>query len=367
MVRIGHLLYCQANCMAIYHGGVFCIMKISLLPTAVALLTLLSITSCGQPTAAPAPHSTPQTSAYVDQSLQRFYHILGTEYDAINHTVTVHVSRIHTGPVNAQTMRKIGSEATIDSADVGGIVNFATAEYPKKHITRVRVLDHSLGWNFSKTGQHSGGVRAESSAGGNSMKAASLSHGTVDTNGAKTIASIPVPSTTGSSDASQTQTDTSSSSNSPSSTIHIPPTGVRLDPNLTPVAGIHASYAAKVQAVEQIAQSKLGTPYIWGHNEDRGQYGFDCSNFTEYVYHHALGYLFTTSSKGQYQNVGDPVSTSSMAPGDLLIFDDGGHVGIYVGHGEMIQEGGGLHKVGYLPMHPGSYWYNHLSAVKKMF
>ncbi|KUO96247.1 hydrolase Nlp/P60 [Ferroacidibacillus organovorans] len=151
------------------------------------------------------------------------------------------------------------------------------------------------------------------------------------------------------------------------STLPTLPLGVHLDPNITPLAPIHATYEQKFQAVLTVAQDKLGTPYIWGHNEDRGQYGFDCSNFTEYVYHHALGYLMSTSSRVQATSVGDPVPIGDMQPGDLLIFNNGGHVGIYIGNGQMIQEGGGLGKVGYLRVSPGSYWYNHLTAVKRMF
>ncbi|QSO51453.1 C40 family peptidase [Alicyclobacillus curvatus] len=153
---------------------------------------------------------------------------------------------------------------------------------------------------------------------------------------------------------------------SPTMNFQLPP-GVSLDPAVTSLAGVNASQQAKANAVLQIAASKLGTPYIWGHNEDRGQYGFDCSNFTAYVYHHALGYKMSGASQVQYHSVGWTVPVSSMRPGDLVIFDNGGHVGIYAGNGVMIQEGGGLGKVGYLKLTPGSYWYNHISAVRRMF
>ncbi|MFD1674612.1 C40 family peptidase [Alicyclobacillus fodiniaquatilis] len=145
------------------------------------------------------------------------------------------------------------------------------------------------------------------------------------------------------------------------------PPGVTIDHNMTPLASENASTQAKTDAVLKVAESKLGTPYIWGHNEDRGQYGFDCSNFTAYVYHHALGYKITTFSTKQYTSVGYDEPKSDMQSGDLLSFNDGGHSGIYVGNGEMIQCGGGLGKVGYLSVKPGSYWYKHLSAVKKMY
>ncbi|MFD1678137.1 NlpC/P60 family protein [Alicyclobacillus fodiniaquatilis] len=151
-----------------------------------------------------------------------------------------------------------------------------------------------------------------------------------------------------------------------SSSVQLPP-GISLDPSITPIASVNATSTAKFNAILKVAKSKLGTPYELDHNEDRGQTGFDCSNFVEYVYHHALGYLFSTASKTQYTSVGTKVAISKMQPGDLLSFDDGGHSGIYIGNNEMIQCGGGLGKVGYLSVAPGSYWYKHLSAVKRMY
>jgi cell wall-associated NlpC family hydrolase len=145
------------------------------------------------------------------------------------------------------------------------------------------------------------------------------------------------------------------------------PPGVTSDPSITPIAGLNATTDQKFAAILQIAQSKLGTKYALGHNEDNGQYGFDCSNYVEYVFHHALGYYFSTSSVTQYTSVGTTVPTADMRPGDLLTFNNGGHSGIYIGNGQMIQCGGGLAQVGYLKVAPGSYWYTHLSAVKRMF
>lgn len=139
------------------------------------------------------------------------------------------------------------------------------------------------------------------------------------------------------------------------------------DSSVSPLAPLKATHKAKFAAVLKVAQSKLGTPYIWGHNEDRGQYGFDCSNYTAYVYHHALGYKMSGASQVQYHSVGTPVSVKDMQTGDLVIFEKGAHVGIYVGNGKMIEEGGGLGKAGYLSMAPGTYWYNHISSVKRMF
>lgn len=149
-------------------------------------------------------------------------------------------------------------------------------------------------------------------------------------------------------------------------TSDLPP-GVKLDSNIRATVPLNTNYQTKADAVLSIAESKMGTPYIHGHNEDRGQFGFDCSNFTSYVYHHALGYKMTSSSRRQASSVGWNISRNAMQPGDLLIFDNGRHVGIYAGNNQVIQEGGGLKKVGFLNLAPGSYWSNHLTAVKRMF
>lgn len=132
-------------------------------------------------------------------------------------------------------------------------------------------------------------------------------------------------------------------------------------------AKLDASWQRKENMVLRVAKSKLGTPYRWGHNEDRGQYGFDCSNYVEYVYHHALGYKFSGSSKVQARRVGWRVSKKYMRPGDLLIFEHGKHVGIYIGHNKMIQEGGGAGKVAIMKIGKGWYWHNKITSVKRMF
>lgn len=145
------------------------------------------------------------------------------------------------------------------------------------------------------------------------------------------------------------------------------PPGVTYDASVHAIAPPNSTNQQKFNAILQVARAQLGTPYVWGTSKDRGQNSFDCSNFTAYVYHHALGYKMSGSSQTQYHSVGWTVAKSSMQPGDLLVFDQGGHVGIYIGSGEMIQEGGGLGKVGYLKVSPGSYWYNHLTVVKRMY
>ena len=67
--------------------------------------------------------------------------------------------------------------------------------------------------------------------------------------------------------------------------------------------------------------------------------GFDCSGFTMYLYAQ-LGYSLPHSATAQYKNCGYAVAKSDLQPGDLVFFSDSshaiGHVGIYIGNGQII-------------------------------
>jgi peptidoglycan DL-endopeptidase CwlO len=80
-----------------------------------------------------------------------------------------------------------------------------------------------------------------------------------------------------------------------------------------------------------IAERYLGVPYVWGGASPSG---FDCSGLTMYVYAQ-LGVSLPHNAAAQYAQL-PHVAESDLEPGDLVFFDGLGHVGIYIGGGEMI-------------------------------
>ncbi|MEW2292271.1 bifunctional lytic transglycosylase/C40 family peptidase [Streptomyces sp. NPDC006743] len=90
------------------------------------------------------------------------------------------------------------------------------------------------------------------------------------------------------------------------------------------------------------AQSKLGTPYLWGGEGTAEQGGrFDCSGLTQAAYR-SVGITLPRVANDQY-NAGPHPQRDELLPGDLVFFSHDPndsraihHVGIYVGGGYMI-------------------------------
>lgn len=85
------------------------------------------------------------------------------------------------------------------------------------------------------------------------------------------------------------------------------------------------------------ADSWMGTPYVWGGNDRNG---VDCSGFVTQVYLRSLDIKLPRTS-AQQQEFCTTISRNDLQPGDLVFFtvrggDRVGHVGIYIGDGNMV-------------------------------
>ena len=93
---------------------------------------------------------------------------------------------------------------------------------------------------------------------------------------------------------------------------------------------------AKISSLFSFAASYIGTRFVWGGTSPNP--GFDCSGFTQHVFHH-LGINLRRTSQEQYLE-GTPVTENNLQPGDLVFFSTytcgASHVGIYVGGGRMV-------------------------------
>lgn len=83
------------------------------------------------------------------------------------------------------------------------------------------------------------------------------------------------------------------------------------------------------------AMQYIGVPYVFGGTSP---YGFDCSGYVQYIFAHA-GINLPRTADAQYE-VGTPVSTTDLMPGDAVFFTTytygASHVGIYLGDGNFI-------------------------------
>ena len=124
-------------------------------------------------------------------------------------------------------------------------------------------------------------------------------------------------SSSSNSSSSNSNSNSSNSSNSSSSSDSSSPSGV--------------TTSGSAQAIVNEAYKHLGKAYVWGA---KGPDNFDCSGFTSYVYQAVTGIWIGGDTYSQIYS-GREVSYSELQPGDL-VFPHSGHVGIYIGNGQMI-------------------------------
>jgi cell wall-associated NlpC family hydrolase len=81
----------------------------------------------------------------------------------------------------------------------------------------------------------------------------------------------------------------------------------------------------------RVASKYIGVPYVFGGSTPAG---FDCSGFVRYVWaQFGISLAHSVSAEGRR---GKLIHAKDAQPGDLVIWNDGGHVGIYAGGGNMI-------------------------------
>jgi peptidoglycan DL-endopeptidase CwlO len=86
-----------------------------------------------------------------------------------------------------------------------------------------------------------------------------------------------------------------------------------------------------------VAEHYLGVRYLWGGSNP--QSGFDCSGFVKFVYAQ-LGLTLAHYAATQYATT-PHIDPSQLEAGDLVFFEPHangpGHVGIYIGEGQLIE------------------------------
>jgi peptidoglycan DL-endopeptidase CwlO len=80
-----------------------------------------------------------------------------------------------------------------------------------------------------------------------------------------------------------------------------------------------------------VAERYLGVPYVWGGASPSG---FDCSGLMYFAYKQIGKYVphYTVAEWNAFPHV----PLNQLQPGDLVFFDGLGHVGMYIGGGQMI-------------------------------
>jgi len=80
-----------------------------------------------------------------------------------------------------------------------------------------------------------------------------------------------------------------------------------------------------------VALQQLGTPYVWG---GAAPGGFDCSGLASYAF--AQIGKSVPHYTGAIWSAFPHVASGTEEPGDMVFFNGGGHMGIYIGNGQFV-------------------------------
>ena len=109
------------------------------------------------------------------------------------------------------------------------------------------------------------------------------------------------------------------------------------------------------QAVIDYACQFIGNPYVWGGTSLTN--GADCSGFVQSVYANFGVSMPRTSSA--MRSAGTEVSYSEAVPGDVICYE--GHVGIYIGNGQIVNAIDEAHGIG-----ASSATYTNIITVRRL-
>jgi len=130
--------------------------------------------------------------------------------------------------------------------------------------------------------------------------------------------------------ASSTATAATSATSDPSFDDALAALG--LSSNGTPAA---TTSGATGSSLVTAAQKYIGTPYVWG-GESLSEGGLDCSGLVQRSLAD-IGVTGIPRTAREQMKLGTAVPNLDQAlPGDLLVFNGGSHIAIYVGDGKMI-------------------------------
>ncbi|MFD9129002.1 NlpC/P60 family protein [Kitasatospora sp. NPDC059571] len=90
------------------------------------------------------------------------------------------------------------------------------------------------------------------------------------------------------------------------------------------------SYAAQALAY---AEGKLGATYVYGA---AGPSTFDCSGLVQWAFRQAGVSLPRTAAEQWHAGTSIGTNVANARPGDLVVYEGGGHIAIYVGGGQVI-------------------------------
>lgn len=127
----------------------------------------------------------------------------------------------------------------------------------------------------------------------------------------------------------------------------------------TPVPTQTPSFGAAAKAIA-FAVAQIGCPYVYGGTGPCDS-GYDCSGLAKAAWEYA-GITIPRTSYEQWDSL-TRVSLSSIEPGDILVFSDASHVGLFLGNGYMIDASHSGVPVEKVPL-AGYYLNNLIGAVR---